>query len=106
MNLRLPAPETNALLLDQVVGTFNNSLSLYSTGASYVLILMRVYESEEKLSSVKGKQRSVTRKRVTRMVAVLVLCFGICWLPYEILLLLKINGNWHDHLPYNYIYST
>jgi len=69
-----------------------SSILYLFSGVSYLLILIQVYQSEKKLFSVKGKPGSAMRTRVTRMVAVLVLCFVICWLPHQAPLLLKIEG--------------
>ncbi|XP_076824214.1 uncharacterized protein LOC143470163 isoform X1 [Clavelina lepadiformis] len=59
---------------------------------SYVLILKRLRASEERIATMTGKRTQNMRRKVTRMVAVLVVCFVICWLPYHILQLCKIKG--------------
>jgi len=59
---------------------------------SYILILKHLRMSENRVASLAVKKSASMRKRVTRMVAILVLCFMICWLPYNIFNLMRIPG--------------
>nr|CAB3227106.1 C3a anaphylatoxin chemotactic receptor-like [Phallusia mammillata] len=59
---------------------------------SYILIIKHLRVSENKIANMTGKKTVNMRKRVTRMVAMLVICFVICWLPYHIFNLSKIQG--------------
>lgn len=61
-------------------------------GVSYILILKQLRASENRVADLSGKKTATVRKRVTVMVAVLVVCFAACWLPVNILNLLKIPG--------------
>uniref|UniRef100_H2YFE7 G-protein coupled receptors family 1 profile domain-containing protein n=1 Tax=Ciona savignyi TaxID=51511 RepID=H2YFE7_CIOSA len=63
-----------------------------SAAISYVMIVRRLQTSEDKVANMTGKRTISMRKRVTRMVAVLVICFVVCWLPNHLFTLAKIRG--------------
>ena len=43
-------------------------------------------------TTTSGGKTKIVRKRVTRMVAVLVVCFLICWFPYSVLDMVRMKG--------------
>jgi len=59
---------------------------------SYVFIVQKLRISESKLASSVGSRCTRVRKRVTKMVAILVVCFALCWFPYYIMTLVKLKG--------------
>ena len=72
-----------------------NNTNYYLTAISYLFILHKLRVSEEKMSqstSNSGGKSKIVRKRVTRMVAVLVVCFLVCWFPYSVLDMIRIKG--------------
>nr|XP_026690597.1 C3a anaphylatoxin chemotactic receptor-like isoform X2 [Ciona intestinalis] len=77
------------LVVDFVVGFV---LPFIVITISYVMIVKRLQTSEDKIANMTGKRTISMRKRVTRMVAVLVVCFVVCWLPNHLFTLAKIRG--------------
>ena len=75
----------------------NESTHVYNfvTAISYLFILHKLRKSENKMSqstTTSGGKSKIVRKRVTRMVAVLVVCFLICWFPYSVLDMIRMKG--------------
>uniref|UniRef100_H2YFE6 G-protein coupled receptors family 1 profile domain-containing protein n=1 Tax=Ciona savignyi TaxID=51511 RepID=H2YFE6_CIOSA len=77
------------LVVDFIVGFV---LPFIVITISYVMIVRRLQTSEDKVANMTGKRTISMRKRVTRMVAVLVICFVVCWLPNHLFTLAKIRG--------------
>lgn len=60
---------------------------------SYLFIVRKLRVSENRMSANSVGQRTArVRKRVTRMVAVLVVCFVVCWFPYHIMQIVSLYG--------------
>ena len=58
-----------------------------------MFIVQKLIISENKLASSVGNRCTRVRKRVTKMVAILVICFALCWFPHNIMGLIKLKGN-------------
>jgi len=70
---------------------------------SYVFIVRKLQISESKLASSVGSRCTRVRKRVTKMVAILVLCFAICWFPHYIMVLVKLKGSFLSFTTCDYL---
>jgi len=73
---------------------------------SYLLILHKLRVSEEKMSQstiTSGGKSKIVRKRVTRMVAVLVVCFLVCWFPYSVLDMIRMKGTFLKYKTCDYL---
>ncbi|XP_039269644.2 somatostatin receptor type 2-like [Styela clava] len=65
---------------------------------SYVKILTHLKTAEDKIGHTATNKAVKMRKRVTRMVAALVVCFTVCWLPHHLFMLARIKG-FHSTVP-------
>jgi len=64
---------------------------------SYFFIVRKLRLSENKVATSVGQRTARVRKRVTRMVAILVVCFVCCWFPHHVMQIVKIKGLQMDY---------
>ena len=56
------------------------------------MIVKILRNSEDKVATSTGKRTIRVRKQVTRLVAALIICFVVSWLPLRVFDLLRIKG--------------
>ena len=79
----------------KILKIVNQHIYTFVTAISYLFILHKLRVSENKMSqstTTSGGKSKIVRKRVTRMVAVLVVCFLVCWFPYSVLDMIRMKG--------------
>ena len=79
----------------KILKRVNQHMYNFVTAISYLFILHKLRVSEKKMShstTTSGGKSKIVRKRVTRMVAVLVVCFLVCWFPYSVLDIIRMKG--------------
>lgn len=93
-NIETLKRKTQVLLFDKKhFSQFFIIENLYFAAVSYILILKKLRQSSDSLGATSRSNNSHSlRRRVTRMVIALVVCFSVCWFPYQVHSILLIPG--------------
>ena len=81
-------------------------IPLFAILGLYVNMLLRLWKGSAALSQGPGPTRDArnsgknqeNKKRVTRMIIAVIIVFTVCWMPWQIILVLRAFGKYYDHL--------